>query len=98
MVTVDELKEYSNDLMFKMKEEEYKTLSNEFDIFLEWMEYINEISGLKDVEPMYFPFDLGNVELRNDEPVNSIDNGCALKNAKVVKDGSVIVPRVVDGE
>lgn len=98
MVTIDELKEYSNNLMFKMKDEEYETLLNEFDTFLGWMEYINKIEGLKSVEPMYFPFDLGNVELRDDEPINSIDNKYALKNAKIVKDGSVIVPRVVDGE
>lgn len=98
MVTIDELKEYSNNLMFKMKDEEYETLSNEFDTFLGWMEYINKIEGLKNVEPMYFPFDLGNVELRNDEPIDSIDNEYALKNAKCVKDGSVIVPKVVDGE
>ncbi len=98
MVTIDELKEYSNNLMFRMKEEEYETLSNEFDTFLGWMEYINKIEGLKDIEPMYFPFDLGNVELRCDEPIKSIESDYALKNAKVVKDGSVIVPRVVDGE
>jgi len=98
MVTIDELKEYSNNLMFKMKEEEYETLSNEFETFLGWMEYINKIDGLKDVEPMYFPFDLGNVELRNDEPIKSIDNDVAIKNAKVVKDGSVIVPKVIDNE
>jgi aspartyl/glutamyl-tRNA(Asn/Gln) amidotransferase C subunit len=98
MVTIDELKEYSNNLMFKMKEEEYKTLSNEFDTFLGWMDYINKIEGLKDVEPMYFPFDLGNVELRSDEPIDSLKSEYALKNAKVVKDGSVIVPKVVDNE
>ena len=98
MVTIDELKEYSNNLMFNMKDEEYETLTSEFGTFLGWMEYINKIDGLKDVEPMYFPFDLGNVELRNDEPINSIDSDYALKNAKVKKDGSVIVPKVVDNE
>lgn len=98
MVTIEELKEYSNNLMFKMKEEEYQTLLNEFDTFLGWMEYINKIEGLKDVEPMYFPFDLGNVELREDEPTKSIESDYALKNAMVRKDGSVVVPRVVDNE
>ena len=98
MVTIDELKEYSNNLMFKMKEEEYETLVSEFDTFLGWMEYINKIEGLKEVEPMYFPFDLGNVELRSDDLIDSINSEDALKNAKVVKDGSVIVPKVVDNE
>ncbi len=98
MVTIEELKEYSNNLMFNMKEEEYETLASEFNTFLGWMEYINEIEGLSNVEPMYFPFDLGNVELRSDEPINSIDSEYALKNAKVKNDGSVIVPRVVDNE
>lgn len=96
MVTIENLKEYSNDLMFQMKEEEYETLLNEFDTFLGWMEYINKIDGLSSVEPMYFPFDIGNVELRNDEIVKSISNEEALRNAKVVKDGSVIVPKVIE--
>ena len=38
MVTIEELKEYSNDLMFKMKENEYETLLNEFNVFLGWMD------------------------------------------------------------
>lgn len=96
MVTIEELKEYSNDLMFKMKESEYETLLSEFDIFLGWMDYINKIEGLSSVEPMYYPFDIGNVELRPDEEVKSIESDYALKNAKEVKDGSVIVPRVIE--
>ena len=98
MVTIDELKEYSENLMFKMKDEEYKTLLNEFDTFLGWMEYINKIDGLKEVEPMYFPFDIGNVELREDVETKSIESDYALRNAKITKDGSVIVPKVVDNE
>ena len=96
MVLKSELKEYAENLMFKMKEEEYDTLLSEFDTFLGWMEYINKIDGLSEVEPLYFPFDLGNVSLREDEPLESIDNIEAIKNAKVTKDNAVIVPRVVE--
>ena len=98
MVTIDELKEYSLNLMFEMNDEEYNTLLNEFDTFLGWMDYINKIDGLSEVKPMYFPFDLGNVALREDEPIESIESDYALSNAKVKKDGSVIVPKVVDNE
>ena len=30
------------------------------------MDYINKIEGLSEVEPLYFPFDIGNVSLRED--------------------------------
>lgn len=96
MVTKDELKEYSENLMFKMKEEEYDTLLNEFNTFLGWMDYINKIDGLSEIEPLYFPYDIGNVTLREDEPIESIDSSLALSNAKEVKDGSVVVPRVIE--
>lgn len=96
MVTVDELKEYSESLMFKMKDEEYKTLLTEFDTFLGWMDYINKIEGLSEVEPLYFPFDIGNVALREDNPVEPLESNLALSNAKVIKDGSVIVPKVIE--
>lgn len=96
MVTIDELKEYSESLMFKMEDGEYKTLLNEFDTFLGWMDYINKIEGLSEVEPLYFPFDIGNVSLREDEIVESLESNLALSNAKVVRDGSVIVPKVIE--
>ena len=96
MVTKDELKEYSENLMFKMKEEEYDTLLNEFDIFLGWMDYINKIDGLSKVEPLYFPYDIGNVSLREDKPIESLDSSLALSNAKKVSDGSVVVPKVIE--
>ena len=96
MVTIDELKEYSESLMFKMKDEEYTTLLNEFDTFLGWMDYINKIEGLSEVEPLYFPFDIGNVSLREDSPIESLNSDLALLNAKEIKDGSVVVPKVIE--
>lgn len=96
MISIEELKTHAKNLMFGMKEEEYNTLQKEFETFICWMKYIDEIKGLNEVEPLYFPFDLGNAELRADVPIKSLNKVEALKNAKELNNGSVIIPRVVE--
>ena len=95
---VSELKDLSLKLMFKMKDSEYETLKTEFDTFLKWMDRINEIDGLENVEPMYFPYKNYDVLLREDKPVNSISKDEILLNASDVLNGQVSVPRVVEND
>ncbi len=95
MVSIEQLKEYSENLMFKMDEKEYETLSCEFEVFLNWMDHIGQIEGLEKIEPMYFPYDKEDITLRKDEPVTSLSKEDIIKNAKVVKDNSIVVPKVV---
>ena len=94
-ITVDNLKEYSKKLMFTMKEEEYSTLKDEFDILLKQVELIDKVPGIKDYEPMSFPFPLEDAYLREDEPIDSISREEAFSNCKDVKDECVSVPKVV---
>lgn len=90
------LKKYANKLMFDMKDEEYETLKQEFDIILKQMDLIGKIENISSVEPMTFPFVTYEAELREDVVVDSLTIDEVLSNAKHVAQDQVKVPRVVE--
>ncbi len=95
-ISYDLLKQCANNLMFDMKDEEYKTLLNEFGTLIEQMKLIDNIDGLASLEPMTFPFDCTTSYLREDEEKESmltIDE--VLKNAKDVTANQIKLPKVV---
>ncbi len=89
------LKRCANNLMFDMKEEEYHTLKNEFDILLKQMDIFKDIEGLNDVTPMTFPFDCESDFLREDVASEPYSKEDILKNAKEVLDDQIVLPKVV---
>ncbi len=95
-ISYDLLKQCANNLMFDMKDEEYKTLLNEFGTLIEQMKLIDNIDGLASLEPMTFPFDCTTSYLREDEesepmlPLNEV-----LRNAKDVTANQIKLPKVV---
>lgn len=89
------LKQVANNLMFDMKESEFFTLLEEFDIIIHQMELISEIPGIDDAQPMTFPFDVTTDYLREDVPTTPLSQEEALKNADHVVDGQIRLPRVV---
>lgn len=96
MVTKELLKDYANKLMFDMKDSEYETLLNEFDVILKQMDLIENIEGIKNVEPMTFPFELDDVKLRCDEDTRTVSVEDALSNADSKKGNEIKVPKVVE--
>ncbi|HPY79925.1 MAG: Asp-tRNA(Asn)/Glu-tRNA(Gln) amidotransferase subunit GatC [Erysipelotrichaceae bacterium] len=94
-VDIPLLKKVANNLMFDMKDSEYNTLLEEFDVILCQMELISEIPGVDDVEPMTFPFDVTTDFLREDIPTTPLAQEEALKNAGEVVDGQIRLPKVV---
>ena len=96
MITKEKLKNYAGKLMFDMKDEEYETLLNEFDVFLKYMDLIGNIEGINGVDPMTFPYELESVELRNDEDSRNISIEDALSNTDSKKGREIKVPKVVD--
>ena len=84
--------------MFDMKEEEYDTLQQEFDIILKQMDLIGEIPNIKEVEPMRFPFVTYEAKLRQDEVIDSevLTTGEVLANCEHVLKDQVKVPKVVE--
>ncbi len=96
MIDKEKLEEYASKLMFKMKDEEYKTLQEEFEIILKQMELIGKIPNIEKVEPMTFPFKNTDVNLREDEILDYLTVGEVLENTKHQIDDQVKVPKVVD--
>ena len=98
MIEKEKLKLYANKLMFDMKDEEYQTLQEEFDIILKQMDLIGKIDGIEKVSPMTFPFPNTDVSLREDEVGDYLTVGEVLENAKHQLNDQVKVPKVVDEE
>ena len=96
MITKELLEQYAEKLMFKMNDEEYKTLEEEFKTILKQMDLIGEINEIKDVKPMTFPFRNEDVSLREDEIDNTIDTKELLINAKEYERNQIKIPKVVE--
>ena len=98
MITRDVLDNLAKKLMFKMNDEEYKTLENEFDVILKQMEFIDKIDSIEEVTPMTFPFELNLDDdyLREDVYKNEIDFNDMVINVKDYDDNRVKVPKVVE--
>lgn len=95
-VTKEKLKDYASKLMFDMEEDEYETLREEFKILLRQMDVIGNISNIKDVEPMTFPFKNEDCVLREDEVGDYLTVSEVLENTKHEVNDQVKVPRVVE--
>ncbi len=98
MITRDKLEELAKKLMFEMKEEEYMTLEKEFDVILRQMDLIGNISDIKGVQPMTFPFemDLDDSYLRDDVSSNEITFEDMKVNVDDYEENMVKVPKVVE--
>ena len=96
MITKEKLEDYAKKLMFEMNEEEYKTLEEEFEIILKQMDFIEKIEGIKDIEPMTFPFPNTYAKFREDIPTTGLTEENVLKNAKDVENSQVKIPKVVE--
>ena len=96
MVTKELLKSYANKLMFDMDDNEYETLLKEFDVIIKQMDLIGDIEEIKGLEPMTFPFEIDDVELRCDEKTRTITTEDAIKNADSKKGNEIKVPKVVE--
>lgn len=96
MIEKELLEKYAEKLMFRMSDEEYTTLQNEFDIILKQMDLIGNIDGINDVEPMIFPFVTYEAELRDDVEEESLSVDEVLSNTKHQVRDQVKVPKVVE--
>jgi len=96
MVSKNDLQEYAKKLMFDMEDSEYETLEKEFETILKQMDLIEKTKGIKDVEPMTFPFELDSVSFREDVVNNTINFEDLKVNAKEYEAGQIKVPKVVE--
>ena len=90
----EELKELANNLYFDMEDEEYETLSKEFDVILKEMDKIDKFEGIENIEPLIHPFEIER-SLREDKVSNIISTEEFLSNVKEKIGDEVKVPKVV---
>lgn len=94
-ISVEKLHELALRLKFRMSEEEYKTLQDEFDVLLRQMELLGDIENIDNVEPMVFPFVATTLGMREDEVKDQLSKEDVLKNAAQVQNDMVKVQKVV---
>lgn len=92
----DRLKVLVENLMFTMNEEEYETLSKEFDIILKQMDLIGQIPDIEKVEPMTYPFPIDGVNLRDDNVLEELPLEDVLSNGKSIQYNQIKLPKVVE--
>ncbi len=92
----DVLKSLAKKLMFTMDEEEYDTLSGEFEIILKQMDLIGKIDNIDKVEPLVYPFPLDDVKLREDEAHDELAIEDILVNSGSNLYNQVKLPKVVE--
>lgn len=86
--------ELANELNFKLSEEELNTMVVEFETLHDLLGLLETIDT-DGVEAMVYPFETPLVALREDEVTHELPQDAVLKNAYRVKDGYVLVPKVV---
>lgn len=96
MIEKEKLQMYAEKLFFRMNDEEYTTLQQEFDVILKQMDIIDKIEGISNVEPMTFPFEKEGTVFREDIANDNLKPEEVVKNAKDVYFEQVKVPKVVE--
>lgn len=87
-------KKLANQLMFDLTEEEIAHVEAEFQVLLKQIDLLDHIDT-SDVEEMVYPFDEDTAFMREDEVSDVLLQKDVLRNAKKVKEGHVLVPKVV---
>lgn len=96
MIEKEKLQMYAEKLFFRMNDEEYTTLQQEFDVILKQMDIIDKIEGISNVEPMTFPFEKEGTAFREDIANDNLKPEEVVKNTKDVYFEQVKVPKVVE--
>ena len=91
---IKEIKDLAGRLMFTLSDEEAQLIVDEFELLDKQLQILNEIDT-ENVEEMIYPFDVEISFLREDEVSHVLDKELALSNATKVKEGHIVVPKVV---
>lgn len=94
--TSDMVVDYADKLLIGLNDEEIKMVLDEFDIIDKQIDLINEISNIKDVEPMTHCLDNFTYELREDIKEESVDIDDLLVNCDSTLNREIKVPKVVE--
>lgn len=87
-------KNLAKSLMFNLSDKEASDMKHEFEILYKQLELLDKIDTT-DVKEMIYPFEDETHFLREDVVDHTISQEDALKNAPVVKEGHIVVCKVV---
>ncbi len=91
---INEIKDLANRLMFRLSDDEAQEIVEDFKVFEKQIAILDKINT-EGVEEMIYPFDIETTYLRADEVSHVADKKALLKNAAKVKEGHIVVPKVV---
>lgn len=89
------LLEAAHNLKFNITDEQLVILLEECEDIMSAIEEIKKIPHIDEVEPMVFPYEIKTFELREDVAETPLTQYEAIKNANNVKDGQIVLPKVV---
>lgn len=89
-----EIRKLALDLKFDLSDAEVEEIQAEFEELEKKIKLLDEINT-EGVEEMVYPFEIETTYLREDEVTNVLSQEDALKNVSKVKQGHVVVPKVV---
>lgn len=92
--TKELINDYADKLLIGLTEEETETILDEFEIIESNMDLINEIDGIRNVEPQHYPFIIES-HPRDGQKIINDDVKSILKNSDKVSDREIEVPKVV---
>lgn len=87
-------KKIANQLMFDLSDEEVEKMQEDFSDLLKQLALLEEVDT-DGIEPMIHPFEEETKYAREDKITHVISQAEALKNAKRVEKGMILVPKVV---
>lgn len=89
-----EIKDLALKLMFKLSDAEAQDIQSEFSLLAEQIALMNKVDT-QGVEPQIYPFAVETEFMREDTANHLLSRDAALANAKKVKAGHIVVPKVV---
>ena len=93
--TSEMVDDYADKLLIGLTREENKMVLDEFDIIDKYLDLVNQIPNISEVEPMTHTLDDFEFKLREDEVVPSVPVDLLLRNSDDVFGDEIVVPRVV---
>lgn len=94
-ISKETLLEAAHNLKFEITDEQLLILMEECEDIMSAIEQIKKIPNIDSVEPMVFPYEITSSYLREDEAASPLNQQDAIKNASNVKDGQIVLPKVV---
>lgn len=91
----DEVNKLAKTLLFEVSDIEYEEMHEELNRNISDIEKISKVSGINEVEPMFYPFDTL-VSPREDKVIDELSCEDILKNVSSKQYNQTKLPKVVE--